>query len=136
LSLPVVFPIHPRTRKLIQENGLLQRLLQIKVIGPIPFFDMVVLEQAAKIILTDSGGVQKEAFFYDVPCITMRDETEWVETVESGANRLVGANCDRIQVAARQLIHKKIRSDCPTRVYGTGNAATAILTHLLNHSIG
>ena len=131
-SLPVVFPIHPRTRKLIEENGLQQSLLQIKVIDPIPFFDMIALEQAAKLILTDSGGVQKEAFFYGVPCITMRDETEWVETVESGANRLVGANRERIQVAARQLIPKS-RTDNPTRVYGTGKAATAILSHLLNH---
>ena len=133
-SLPVVFPIHPRTRKLIQENGLHQRLLQIKIVDPLPFFDMVALEQAAKLILTDSGGVQKEAFFYGVPCITMRDETEWVETVESGANHLVGANRDRIQAAARQSIHN-IRTDSPTRVYGTGKAATGILTHLLNHSI-
>jgi UDP-GlcNAc3NAcA epimerase len=131
-SLPVVFPIHPRTRKLIEENGLQQCLLQVKVIDPIPFFDMIVLEQAATLILTDSGGVQKEAFFYGVPCITMRDETEWVETVECGANRLVGANCERIQAAALQAVTKD-RTDNTTPVYGTGNAAAAILSRLLNH---
>jgi len=125
--------MHPRTRKLIEENQLHQQLTRIKIMDPVSFVDMVALEQGAKGILTDSGGVQKEAFFYGVPCITMRDETEWVETVESGANHLVGANRDRIQVAACQLIHK-IRIDSPTPVYGTGKAATAILTHLLNHS--
>jgi UDP-GlcNAc3NAcA epimerase len=130
-SLPVVFPVHPRTRKLIEENGLQQSLLQIKVIDPIPFFDMIALEQAAKLILTDSGGVQKEAFFYGVPCITMRDETEWVETIESGANQLVGANRDRIKMAARQAI-PAIRTGSATQVYGTGKAALSILTHLLN----
>jgi UDP-GlcNAc3NAcA epimerase len=131
-SLPVVFPIHPRTRKLIEKNGLQQSLLQIKVIDPIPFFDMVALEQSAKLILTDSGGVQKEAFFYGVPCITMRDETEWVETVESGANRLVGANSERIQAAALQTVTKS-RIQNPTQIYGTGNTAAAILSHLINH---
>ncbi len=130
-SLPVVFPIHPRTRKLIEENGLRQNLLQIQIIDPIPFFDMIVLEQAAKLILTDSGGVQKEAFFYGVPCITMRDETEWVETIESGANQLVGANRDRIKTAARQFI-PVIRTGSAAQVYGTGMAAVAILTHLVN----
>ena len=127
----MVFPIHPRTRKLIEENGLQQSLLQIKVIDPIPFFDMIALEQAAKLILTDSGGVQKEAFFYGVPCITMRDETEWVETIESGANQLVGANRDRIKMAARQLI-PVIRTGSATQVYGTGKAALSILIHLVN----
>ena len=133
-SLPVVFPIHPRTRKLIEEDGLLQSLLQIQVIDPIPFFDMIALEQAAKLILTDSGGVQKEAFFYGVPCVTMRDETEWVETIESGANHLVGANRDRIRIAAGQLINR-IRTDSPRGVYGTGKAATAILEQILYQTI-
>jgi UDP-GlcNAc3NAcA epimerase len=131
--LPVVFPIHPRTRRLITENGLQQHLLHITVIEPVPFFDMVALEQAARIILTDSGGVQKEAFFYGVPCITMRDETEWVETVDSGANHLAGANRDRIEEAARHFIAPKIRIDAETHVYGSGKAASAVLSHLLHH---
>lgn len=91
-SLPVVLPIHPRTRKLLADTGLDKELGSVKVVDPVPFLDMVALEQAAKVILTDSGGVQKEAFFYGVPCITMRDETEWVETVALGWNRLVGAD--------------------------------------------
>jgi UDP-GlcNAc3NAcA epimerase len=81
-QMPLVLPLHPRTRKLVGEYGLSQHLKALIVTEPLPFLDMVALEQAARIILTDSGGVQKEAFFYGVPCITMRDETEWVETVE------------------------------------------------------
>ena len=82
-QMPVVLPLHPRTRKLIADNGLEDKLGSVIVAEPIPFLDMVALEQAARVILTDSGGVQKEAFFYGVPCVTMRDETEWVETLES-----------------------------------------------------
>lgn len=134
-SLPVVFPIHPRTRRMITEHGLQRHLLHVTVVDPISFFDMVALEQAAKLILTDSGGVQKEAFFYGVPCITMRDETEWVETVDSGANRLVGANRDRIHEAARHFLTQKIRIDALTHVYGTGKAASAVLTHIVRHTL-
>jgi UDP-GlcNAc3NAcA epimerase len=130
-SLPVVFPIHPRTRKLIEENRLGPHLERITILEPVSFIDMVALEQAAKLILTDSGGVQKEAFFYGVPCITMRDETEWLETVKSGANRLVGANRDKIRAAVSQS-EEKIRAIGPKLPYGTGQAAKAILTHLRN----
>lgn len=127
--LPVVFPMHPRTRKRIDESQLGQALGQVKVVDPLPFLDMVALEQGASLILTDSGGVQKEAFFYGVPCITMRDETEWVETVESGANRLVGADRDRIAAAANQSIHCGYTGG-QALPYGTGKAADAILTIL------
>ncbi len=91
---PVVLPLHPRTRKLIENYCLQGYLKGLILTDPLPFLDMVALEQDAAIILTDSGGVQKEAYFYEVPCITMRDETEWVETVELGWNRLVGADKD------------------------------------------
>jgi UDP-GlcNAc3NAcA epimerase len=132
--LPVVFPIHPRTRRLIAENGLQHHLLHITAVDPVPFFDMVALEQAARLILTDSGGVQKEAFFFGVPCITMRDETEWVETVDSGANRLAGANRDRIHAAACGFLAQKIRIDALPHVYGTGKAGADVLTHLIHHT--
>ncbi|MDT9106017.1 UDP-N-acetylglucosamine 2-epimerase, partial [Escherichia coli] len=75
---------------------LAHELKALHVLDPLPFLDMVALEQAASVILTDSGGVQKEAFFYRVPCITMRDETEWLETVELGWNQLAGADRSRI----------------------------------------
>lgn len=92
----VVLPIHPRTRNYIEELGLSGYLRNIVVTDPLPFLDMLMLEQNSRLILTDSGGVQKEAFFFNIPCITMRDETEWVETVDLGWNVLVGADCQRI----------------------------------------
>ena len=99
-QLPVVFPLHPRTRKIVEEYGYSHHLAALIVTEPVAFLDMVALEQSARVILTDSGGVQKEAFFYGVPCITMRDETEWVETVDSGWNRLVGASSARLAGSA------------------------------------
>ena len=95
-EMPVVLPLHPRTRQVVAMQGLDGHLGPLRVTDPLPFLDMVQLEQAARVIVTDSGGVEKEAFFYEVPCVTMRDETEWVETVEGGWNVLVGADADRI----------------------------------------
>ena len=90
--LPVVFPVHPRTDAQLTESGLKQLLGNVRFIDPVSFIDMVALEQAVRVILTDSGGVQKESFFFGVPCITMRGETEWVETIQIGAIQLVGAS--------------------------------------------
>jgi len=98
----IIFPVHPRTVKLLKQNRLYDKLEQaenIKLIEPVSFLDMIKLEQNAHKILTDSGGVQKEAYFYEVPCITLRNETEWVETVDDGWNCLVGANGDEIIAA-------------------------------------
>ncbi|MBK0111371.1 MULTISPECIES: non-hydrolyzing UDP-N-acetylglucosamine 2-epimerase [Delftia] len=102
-KLKIVLPLHPRTRKLIADYGYEHMLSRMMIEEPLPFLDMVALEQAAKIILTDSGGVQKEAFFYKVPCITMRDETEWIETLDSGWNQLVGASREKILSAFESL---------------------------------
>ena len=88
-TLPVVWPLHPRTRAVLQKAGQLDALAQhVKLIEPVGYLDMVQLEKFAALIATDSGGVQKEAFFYRVPCVTLRDETEWVELVDAGWNRL------------------------------------------------
>lgn len=127
-TLPVVFPLHPRTRKLIDDYGLRHHLDAVKVVEPLPFLDMVALEQAARVILTDSGGVQKEAFFYGVPCVTMRDETEWVETVEQGWNQLVGASEQAILSAVSQPT-KNARANT-TAPYGDGTAARSIVAKL------
>lgn len=128
--LPVVLPIHPRAKKLISEFGLAHHLANLIVIEPLPFLDMVALEQAAKMILTDSGGVQKEAFFYSVPCITMRDQTEWVETVHLGWNCLVGASkqaiCDAVEV-----ILTKPPVPVESKPYGDGQASLQILNRLI-----
>ena len=96
-GVPVVFPVHPRTRKYLQEYGLLTSLPEnICLIEPLGYLDMIRLMESAQKILTDSGGMQKEAYMIGVPCITLRENTEWVETVEAGWNVLVGADCDKI----------------------------------------
>lgn len=127
-DMPVVLPLHPRTRKLLQQFGLERYLAALTIVEPLPFLDMVALEQAAKVIFTDSGGVQKEAFFYRVPCITMRDETEWVETIELGWNRLVGAERVRILEAYAALATGS--ADVSGLPYGDGRAAKRILALL------
>lgn len=126
--MPLVFPVHPRTRKLLAEYGLHKSLRAVRLVEPLHFLDMVALEQAAKVILTDSGGVQKEAYFYGVPCLTMRDETEWVETVESGWNQLVGADATRIVKAFSTFERPALRP----LLYGDGRAAAHIVATILS----
>jgi UDP-GlcNAc3NAcA epimerase len=133
---PVVFPIHPRTRARIDDAGIRSSLRGVTLIDPVPFLDMVALEQAASVILTDSGGVQKEAFFYGVPCVTMRDETEWVETVALGRNRLTGAMRTAIVSAFEELLRgdSTRASGDPQRPYGQGDAAKRMLMHLVREA--
>ena len=131
---PVVVPLHPRTRKLISNYGLARLLNNLTVTDPLSFLDMVALEQAARVILTDSGGVQKEAFFYGVPCITMRDETEWVETVDLGWNQLVGASTHSILSALNGIMGSP-RGEVTSKPYGNGRAAHDILAHLSYKSV-
>jgi len=129
-QLPVVLSLHPRTRKLISEYQLDHLLVPLIVAEPLPYLDMVALEQAARVILTDSGGVQKEAFFYGVPCITMRQETEWVETVSSGWNQLAGASSNSIVAAVAEIIAGR-REPVDLSAYGRGRAASDILAYLI-----
>jgi UDP-GlcNAc3NAcA epimerase len=129
-QLPVVLPLHPRTRKLIGDYGFSSLLDKLTITEPLPFLDMVALEQASRLILTDSGGVQKEAFFYSIPCITMRDETEWVETVDLGWNQLVGASTSSIVSAASGILKKSPKS-ISAKPYGTGRAASNILALMI-----
>jgi len=96
---PILFPVHPRTRKFLAAYGLDKKIQAAKTLiltEPLSYLDMLVLEKHAKKILTDSGGIQKEAYLWGVPCVTLREETEWTETVEEGWNRLVGARHDEI----------------------------------------
>ena len=134
-QLPVVFPLHPRTCKLIKEHGLSRHLAALTVVEPLSFLEMVALEQAAKVILTDSGGVQKEAFFCGVPCLTMRDETEWVETTTSKANILVGANRGAVLEWFNKLRTGQWCPDYTGSPYGAGNAAEKILRVLISRNI-
>lgn len=129
-QMPVVLPLHPFTRKRIGVYGLAPLLGQLTITDPLPFLDMAALEQASRVILTDSGGVQKEAFFYGVPCITMRDETEWVETVDLGWNQLVGAFTPSILSAASKIMQNPPKS-VSEKPYGTGKAASDILALMI-----
>ncbi|MDD2557443.1 MAG: UDP-N-acetylglucosamine 2-epimerase (non-hydrolyzing) [Desulfuromonas sp.] len=122
---PVVLPLHPRARQLIAKQGL---NLQVHVINPVGYFEMLWLLDHCDLVLTDSGGVQKEAFFFGKACVTMRDQTEWVELVEAGANELVGADEAKIVDAARR--HYGRRIDSSLRLYGAGEAAKLIVRKL------
>ena len=124
---PVVFPIHPRTRQKLMEYRLLDQVSaggNLKLIDPLTYLDMLTLEQNARMILTDSGGVQKEAYFFGVPCLTLRPETEWVETVESGWNLLVGIEPDRILAG---LQHTFPAPNQQPALFGDGRSAHAIV---------
>lgn len=119
----IVFPIHPRTRKCLKEYNLWEKVLKnTKVIPPVGYLDMLKLESNARKILTDSGGVQKEAYMLGVPCITLRDNTEWVETVEEGWNILTGADYKKIKHAIENFEGTDIRNN----VFGDGNASDKI----------
>jgi UDP-GlcNAc3NAcA epimerase len=106
LDKKVVFPIHPRTRKKLREFKLLNRLHSLSnliLISPVSYLDMLILEKNSRFVLTDSGGVQKEAYFLGTPCLTLREETEWVETIENGWNLVVGLNKDKVLDAVFSL---------------------------------
>jgi UDP-N-acetylglucosamine 2-epimerase (non-hydrolysing) len=121
---PVVFPAHPRTVDRLERYGLLERAeSELRVVDPVGYLDFVRLLEAAERIATDSGGVQKEAFFLDTPCVTLREETEWVETVACGWNELVGADRRAIERALRE---ERSLEDKPSP-YGDGTAAESIV---------
>lgn len=129
----IVWPLHPRTRKMIEGNEKLSTLLSeaqnIRIIPNQGYREMAALEQHAELIMTDSGGIQKEAYFHRVPCITLRNETEWVETIAAGWNQLTGANCERILAAYAA-------AECPDTTiseYGDGHTAERILDRIRNH---
>jgi UDP-GlcNAc3NAcA epimerase len=130
-QLPVVLPLHPRTRRIALEQGLPDLPASVRVLEPLPYLDMVALERSARLILTDSGGVQKEAYFFRVPCLTLREETEWVETVSMGWNRLVPAHAASIVQAAMLAVAPTTLDGSASAPYGDGHAAEAIVKLLL-----
>ena len=121
---PIVFPAHPRTQKAIAQYA--QVPSNVRMIEPVGYLDMLQLEQQARAVLTDSGGVQKEAYLAGVPCITLREETEWVETVQAGWNQLVGADTAKIVAAVQNLRTPEARPP----LFGDGHAAARIVALL------
>ncbi|MCB2173645.1 UDP-N-acetylglucosamine 2-epimerase (non-hydrolyzing) [bacterium] len=123
----VIMPLHPRTRRFIEKYDLLIPS-NIYITDPVGYLEMVWLEMNAKIIATDSGGVQKEAYFHGKPCLTMRDETEWVELVEAGWNKLVGADAERIRNALSTT-----SGNLSNPFYGNGDAAEKIVSSIIEN---
>jgi UDP-GlcNAc3NAcA epimerase len=120
-----VFPIHPRTRKKLAEHNV-DFEPHVHLIDPVGYLEMIELELRCSFVVTDSGGMQKEAYFFKKPCVTLRDQTEWVETVESGWNRVVG--CDHAKIVGA-LSQVSIRAEQPD-FYGSGKAGQAIASLL------
>jgi UDP-N-acetylglucosamine 2-epimerase len=126
----IVFPVHPRTRQRISALSVdIVESSNIKMITPVSYLDMLMLEQNARLILTDSGGVQKEAYFMAVPCVTLRSETEWVETIEAGWNLLTDVDPERIGWAVNG---HQWPAQSPQPVFGQGNAGEKIV-EVLSH---
>jgi len=115
---PVVFPVHPGTRKVITERGF-HAAPHVRLLEPVGYLDMVALVGSARLVMTDSGGLQKEAYWLGAPCLTLRNETEWVETVEAGWNLLVGSDAVKIVDA----VHSFAPPDSRPALYGDGAAA-------------
>lgn len=128
-SCVVILPLHPRTQRRIDELGYRKLMSALRIIEPVSYLAMLRLQASAQVILTDSGGVQKEAFMHGIPCLTLRDETEWVETVDLGWNTLCGASRDAIHTAWNSIGKQTMRQGQP---YGDGRAAEKIVAMLLD----
>ncbi len=125
-EVQMVVPLHPRTRNILQQLNLKPAFT---IIDPVGYFDMIMLLKHCKLVVTDSGGVQKEAFFFGRHCITLREQTEWVELVEHGFNRIVGTNTDLLLEAFQYFSSKK--SDFTVDLYGSGRAAERAVGEVL-----
>jgi UDP-GlcNAc3NAcA epimerase len=133
LDHPVVFPMHPRVRDRLRKtrdfrhvSRVLQEAKNLRITEPVSYLDMLALEINARLILTDSGGVQKEAFFAAVPCLTLREETEWTETLEGGWNQLVGTAQDRIRAGFEEIWSRSAKRNghhASSNNFGEGQAA-------------
>lgn len=132
-SIPVVFPLHPRTKAAMDRFGLTFTSHEVKVTDPIGYNDMIGLERNASLIVTDSGGVQKEAYFCKVPCITVRSETEWTELVDAGVNELCEPTVEAIKNAVEVMQERAF--DWTSQFYGDGRAAEKIVDALFDHRL-
>lgn len=137
-NISVVLPLHPRTAGLLQKNlsaelyASVKSNALLKITGPVSFLDMTMLESKARLILTDSGGVQKEAYFFKKPCVIARPETEWVEIIDAGAGILADADTKRIVNATTHFLSNPVIDYLP--VFGDGRAAEFICAKILEHA--
>lgn len=133
-QMPVVLPLHPRTQAAMRKFGLESGIpAALRIVGPLSYFDMIMAEKHARLIATDSGGVQKEAFFFRVPCVTLREESEWVELIELGCNFLAGTDSTTIVAKAQQAL--AATPNWETNLYGDGNASSKIVAELASHAV-
>ena len=130
-GLPIIFPLHPRTRSVLANlEGFTKLSERLRFVDPVGYLDMAMLERNARLIVTDSGGVQKEAFFYSVPCVTLRTETEWQELIELGWNRLAPpTSANSVATALQKALTETPRMS--RNPYGDGHAAEHVVQHLL-----
>ncbi len=126
-TIPVVIPLHPRSAGLLEKAGL---TLDTHINDPVGYIDMIDLIQNCELVMTDSGGLQKEAFFFQKPCLTLRDETEWIELVEHGFNTLAGADTDKILNEAQKMLSGSF--DFNVNLYGNGTASNLIAQDILS----
>ncbi|MBK2026294.1 UDP-N-acetylglucosamine 2-epimerase (non-hydrolyzing) [Francisella philomiragia] len=127
----IILPLHPRTKNILEKNNISVSHQNIIIIDPVGYLEMVWLIDNSNLIMTDSGGLQKEAYFFAKPCITLRDETEWVELVAAGVNILVGSNKNNILQAFEEMMVNKLNfSD---NLYGNGNSSEVIIESILNY---
>ncbi|MDP8242418.1 MAG: UDP-N-acetylglucosamine 2-epimerase (non-hydrolyzing) [Candidatus Celaenobacter antarcticus] len=126
---PIIIPTHPRTRIMLSELNSSSQNDRIKLISPVGYLEMLYLIQKCSLIITDSGGLQKESYFFEKPCVTIRDETEWTELVRIGSNIVAGTDVDNILNAYGQMKDRKINFSY--KLFGLGNAAQIIVNEIL-----
>jgi UDP-GlcNAc3NAcA epimerase len=128
-ELPIFLPLHPRTRKTLEALDLkMNRYTNITIIDPVSYLEMIYMLDKCTMVMTDSGGLQKEAFFFEKPCITLRDETEWVELVDNGLNYLAGADTENIIMSFKKALNAKLEFN--KKLYGEGDAGSKIVNIL------
>ncbi|NQV19046.1 MAG: UDP-N-acetylglucosamine 2-epimerase (non-hydrolyzing) [Armatimonadetes bacterium] len=131
-EIPIILPLHPRTRKIINNLKFEIENSNLRIVVPVGYLEMIWLLQNCSLVMTDSGGMQKEAFFFKKPCVTLRDETEWVELVDNFYNIVAGADSNIIYSSYLEMKNKSLLFD--EKFYGTGNASKIIIRELLKKS--
>lgn len=127
-QIPIVLPMHPHTKKILEAEKI---QTNVTIIEPVGYLEMLSLLKNCKMVMTDSGGLQKEAYFFSKPCVTLRDETEWTELVDGGYNIVSGANPDQIYQAYGRMKNHKIHFD--SSLYGSGQASQMIVNEIASH---